>query len=813
MASCTLHIGSRIVTRAEGGTLDAEYALFDAHEIELRSNNEPGTVREHGYGTTVQQARERLEAEGATHDLAEAVADAMRPGLAASYARGPALRRVAAQLDAAEMLEGGAYDPRTKKYEGAWLDVDALARDCGVERAGTALQALHIAAVLAGLPDETRVQLVTGDYTRDRRPGERTLRRVPLAHASHVLEAIRTLGLEPPPSSPEREVGPSLADLRAALRVRAPEATKAARERYAMIERITPARVMPARGPLGDAELWAMEVQLGTGDATGLGERLDAIERARGRSPATAYLRARIALVAGSEEVHVIAERASALAQSLSDFAELELLAAEAWARAGDGRRACAYARDVVANVHADEEVRERASAIVYVSDRLRMSSASLRASVSTGSTSTMRAASPRQSGASTSVSPTTAPTMPSSVSPAIGHAGSASPMALHGSPPSSRSFRAATPDVHGPPSSARAPGERGAVSISAMPAVASSLDDATVRERLPASARPPSVSRPPPPQEFFKPPPPTRPPERMPSVSAAQRVSEANMPVEPRPAPPSFLSPQELPTPPPRRSIPGSLAPTARMPSAAAPTRGTSAPPIDAPLRDSARRVEAAAAAAPETARSPSEPPPDSERDPSPFMKGASQPPFRTDAPPSDPTESAALPLPPAGGAPVELAATLSLPPGLETESLQPGELPHTVGGARALFTLLSRELGHDYKKRYGIELRTDLRSIEIMQRHLKERFPDDEITREDEALEIRRHGAFLSEILARTLGAEWVDIGLSEVGYWAMKVPPVTRVWPFGRVLRFVSMGHTERDLVSYFLELERRQLKARG
>jgi hypothetical protein len=30
---------------------------------------------------------------------------------------------------------------------------------------------------------------------------------------------------------------------------------------------------------------------------------------------------------------------------------------------------------------------------------------------------------------------------------------------------------------------------------------------------------------------------------------------------------------------------------------------------------------------------------------------------------------------------------------------------------------------------------------------------------------------------------------------------------VWPFARVLRFVAMGHKERDLVSYYLELQAR------
>ena len=41
-------------------------------------------------------------------------------------------------------------------------------------------------------------------------------------------------------------------------------------------------------------------------------------------------------------------------------------------------------------------------------------------------------------------------------------------------------------------------------------------------------------------------------------------------------------------------------------------------------------------------------------------------------------------------------------------------------------------------------------------------------------------------------------------------MIVPPDTRVWPFARVARLVEMGHRERDLVSFFFELQGR---ARG
>jgi hypothetical protein len=32
-------------------------------------------------------------------------------------------------------------------------------------------------------------------------------------------------------------------------------------------------------------------------------------------------------------------------------------------------------------------------------------------------------------------------------------------------------------------------------------------------------------------------------------------------------------------------------------------------------------------------------------------------------------------------------------------------------------------------------------------------------------------------------------------------------TRFWPIGRVYRFVTLGRSERDLVSYYLDIEAR------
>jgi hypothetical protein len=98
-------------------------------------------------------------------------------------------------------------------------------------------------------------------------------------------------------------------------------------------------------------------------------------------------------------------------------------------------------------------------------------------------------------------------------------------------------------------------------------------------------------------------------------------------------------------------------------------------------------------------------------------------------------------------------------------------------------------------------------------MQQHMSDRFEGAPISDPGIAWELRRHGALLSEIIARALGGVWVDIAPSEPGYWTMSVPPATRTWPIGRVYRFVALGHTERDLVSYYLDIEARVRAASG
>lgn len=185
--------------------------------------------------------------------------------------------------------------------------------------------------------------------------------------------------------------------------------------------------------------------------------------------------------------------------------------------------------------------------------------------------------------------------------------------------------------------------------------------------------------------------------------------------------------------------------------------------------------------------------------------MIGASRPPYAVETP--APVLPKAPLMPKLGGAPDELAELFELPPGVREDAPITTAMPRSVFEARVKFSLLSRELGAEYRTKRGIALQTDLAGIEAMQAVLLETFPDHVVRTEDEAREVERHGAFLSELLARRLDAVWLDISSAELGHWAMLVPPDTRVWPFGRLLRFIAHGHRERDLVSYFLELSAR------
>jgi len=617
VSRCTLEFGAETIVVAAGGTLEAEYALFDPGDIELSATG-PGTIREIGYRTTAAEARARLAQAGLTRELAKDACAAARPWMAKAYARGLAVRRIADRLDAGELFDGCTYDPGTGSYAGTWLDLPALAAALSAGdptrcRAWSlALQGLHLAARLSEHGDGEVVILSTAELTATRRPGERTFRRIKLLGADALLEGLRSLprGREPT----QTHAGPGRRELVRYLRERSTRVPAAA-ARLAAMEAALGERERPTRGPLADDELWALEASLSMGETDGVSERLDALERRRGRLPGTAYLRARLALVTRTEDPRAIAERVAALSTSMDAFHELQLLAAQAWATAGDVRRAHAFARDLGDNGAASDALRIQAREVLDTTARA-----------------------------------TTAP-------------------------------EGGVPRIPKPPLAPSGTDLK--------------VDLESERPRREAEGTPgwgwPSSQR------------------------AGMRPFD-------------------------------SLAPAFRV-------DGQSAPP----------------------------------------PAGSVAPPAPTDAPSSEDVEA------------------LALPPGAQDQPPPHDERPRTPDQARLAFTFLARELGRELRIRHGVTLRSDVGGLELAQRYLYEALAGDRPENLEEDREVMRHGAFLSELLARRLGARWVDLEPADPSQWAMLVPSragsprAARTWPIGRVLRFVALRYKERDLVSYLLELE--------
>ncbi len=663
-----LVIADRIVARADAGPLEAEFALFDPTCIELRTT-EPGAVREAGYRTTAGEARLRLDELGITRDLAELSAHAMKPALAECYARGPVVRRAVGELGASEMFDGKVYLSGARAYEGTWLDLAAMTFDLGDPDLARALQAMHLAALLAEVAEDADVYVSTLCLTQNQRPGVRTYRRAAFGDPRKWPQLI-TAFADNHPSRSVRDGGPTRVEVLDWLQARSESSQGAARERAARIERslATTPRPPPDRGPLSDPVAWSIEAQLDAGEANAALARIDMMERDRGSNPCVVYLRARASLMLQREDATTIAERVSSLASSAS-FDELELLAAQAWAAAGNMGRALPYARVLAANPRAQAELRTRARKLVDIAE-------------------------------------------------------SARPNALREAP-------------RGPS------GKRPTGGV---------ISDAPIRRESP-----------------------------IPAILATARSSEAHA-REPRPEPESET----------RRSAP----PTPRM--SASPRPPTARPNR---VRDDPRNV-------------PTQPPPTSSAPPNELddpatvhpetslsgdhtlVKGISRPAFRAVTANSTPPRLSL--------GKVELVESFSDPP---PPAARADERARAAYDARVQCAAMARELAMLYRTQHGIELRNDLTSLEAVQAELMARYHDTGVRTVAAMLDLRRHGAYLSEVIARSLRATWLDVSKSELGHWTMFVPPDTRVWPFARVLRFVTMGSKERDLVAYFLELHAR------
>lgn len=668
--SCVLILGERAIVRADAGPLDAEFALFSADCIELKTT-EPGAVREAGYRTTVAEARERLDDAGITRDLAELTAHAMKPHLAACYARGPVVRRAVNELSAAELFEGRVHLSGARVYEGQWLDLAALTFDLGDPNLARVLQAMHLAALLAEAPDDLDVYLSTLVLTQNQRPGVRTFKRVTFGEPSTWPQLVEAYAQNHAAGS-VREAGPTRVEVLDWLQVIAQ--SESGRERAARIERAiasTP-RPQPNRGPLSDPVAWSIEAQLDAGEASAALARIDVMERDRGSNPCVVYLRSRASLLLRSEDPRVIAERVSMLAANAS-FDELELLAAQAWAAAGNMGRALPYARVLAANPRAQNELRTRAKKIVELVE------------------------STRPGMQTTSVGPARGPSGKRTTGGVVSEAPELKPETLKQDTPA--------PEASGVVARRDSP----------LPAVLS-VAPPTPRVSTPVTPRRKADQR----QIATLPPP---------NSSTPPSPTELDDPATPHPQP---------------------LA------------------EVDHKQRDSEHT----------------------------FAKGISRPAFRAVTSNSTPPRLQLGKL--------EIAENFSDPPPPASKA---DARVRAAFEARVQCTEMSRELGMLYRTQHGVELRNDVVSLEAIQAELSARYHESGVRTVSAMLDLRRHGAFVSEVIARSLRATWLDVSPTELGHWTMFVPPDTRIWPFARVLRFVTMGSKERDLVAYFLELHAR------
>ncbi|WP_394827064.1 hypothetical protein [Pendulispora albinea] len=819
MSVCTLQIGDRVVLRAEGGAPEAEHALFV-----------PWEIRDGGYFTTAGDARARLNALGITPQVLEDATLAVR-AIAYPFARGDVVRQMLPELGPAELFDGyihhaGGDEP--PGYEGLLLDLRALVECLGLgQGAATTLQAFALAGHLSGVPENTPVHLSgLEDSTAGANRGGDVGRVVDVVKAMRELEAPAKA--EPTPRRTE--------DLLELLIEKG-----LSQERLSRIQQSLNVSSPPTAGPLSEPEAWDIELGLGNGDLSNAIERIETLEKSRGKRPVTVYLRSRASLLLGSEPPRIIAERVESLCATQA-FPELSLLAAQAWLAAGEPDRAVPFARAVLLSTQSSRTTRDRADDILVLNGA---PPASARSS---------HAPHHRERGDSL-LSPLdmgwddakrSSMKIPQA-SPSNGTKGEAHVK------PSQRNIKVASTDR---------PSARFALAL---------------HRKRHAVPRPSSLSRPPPPP-ITVPSVCSEPPshelrsrrtrawastgaaggalngkpylETVPMVPVAKvitieaRLSQAPAPPSSKKAGRVLASSQEPGSdksgPATEKTGPASSGPPTEKMNVAEDTSPTGKPvssrppPIPQPPKldpDRTLKLEPSAstplalvtqrkllpASPPAPPVIPSRPTPSGptglpSTNPAQAMRGASRPAFQSD-PPGLVRIPSTLRLPPLKPVPAELAETLSLPPGLHGQ-IAPieDELPRTSLETRILFTHMARRLGREYREKYQTNLRTTVEGIEQMQMVLRDRFPDGVIRTREENRFVRRHGAFLSEILARNLEALWVDIAPTEIGYWAMVVPPKTRVWPFGRVLRFLSQGHRERDLVSYYLEVKNRAHRER-
>lgn len=759
----TLIANGRAVISSDVGPLEAEYGLFTTGDLELKASG-VGQIREVGYQATAAEALAQLETLGVTAGLAERVANMLRGTLGEHFARGPIVRRHLGDLPTHLLLSAESYDSAHKVYRGRCLDFASIADELKLPNAGLLLQALSLAVLAVELPADVQLRLDTTVLTATRPIGYRSFARVRFGEIAALPDALLTLSKGLLPDRPmERDMGPSLQDL--AQRVEDEVAWTKPSPQTERLKELVVLLKQPLRrttGHLSLPELASIEEALDRGEYDAVATGIDLVETRMGKTPASTYLRSRLALLTGAEDPATVAQRAGAMALSLNNFGELAVLAAEAWLQAGDPARAMPFLQDVLSNPKSDDALRARAAQIL---DRALDSEAP----------------------------PALVDEVEAAQIPPVAPAAPNVPAELRAPQATSDGdgLEVATVPSIGP--TPRSPSVAPAPASQAHVPPASSLEVEPPTERLASRSVPPVAAI----TLLSEPPPSERPSAPPPSIGArAAAVAQSLGLEEPPPSGhPDVMAIGEGYTKPPLTrsgpltAVPGSMPPPSSRgrparsmtPLGLGPLPGFDIPKLDAPPElGSSPHLNPQTPAPPRLAEAPARQGSDNATDSSATVR----PPGRSDKVPGE-------------------AAETLLPPAGSPEQVDGN--PKNANEARTFLTRLTRELARDYRENFGVSLCMDLTGLEMVQANLLDAFPSGSARTAGEAKEVRRHAAFLSELLSRRLGAMWVELDHPDPAEWRMVVPPSREVTPFARVARYMKARHKERDLVSYFLELQ--------
>ncbi|HEY1958254.1 MAG TPA: hypothetical protein VGH28_21705 [Polyangiaceae bacterium] len=356
MRGVALILGDRVVSRCDSGRLVVEYMLFDSAEV-LVAGGGLG-VREQGYLTTAGLARARLEKAGVTVALAQEAFSALKPGHLRALARSPVVFEAIERLGPYEAFEGGRFDPETRRYDGVWLDLDALARSCPLADAGLLFQALHLRVAVEEADADAAVRMSTAQLTEDRRPNERTWERTPLENVARLPRVLAQMRVPPRTRTSDAiDQAEVREELLRNLRTRSAAAPEPDTRLGSLARRLSRPPSVPPEGGARKPSSVPPEPDFIVTDGPDEVAQAPAPPQPRNADALFEDLRRHSEMLRGENHLQAVAKFLSASATEAS-LPELAVLASRAWLAAGEKGHARFFARKLVEDVDAPDEVR-----------------------------------------------------------------------------------------------------------------------------------------------------------------------------------------------------------------------------------------------------------------------------------------------------------------------------------------------------------------------------------------------------------------------------------------------------------------------